>query len=71
MALYGTLLSYVHTKRFTKLSHFTYKITAGHLKWKENLMEKTSEMFLKRQRETPNLRKLVYGESKYYLVNTI
>ncbi|ELU07193.1 hypothetical protein CAPTEDRAFT_82469, partial [Capitella teleta] len=31
------------------------------LKWKENLLEKASESFLRRQKETPNLRKLVYG----------
>jgi hypothetical protein len=37
------------------------------LKWKENLAVKASEIFLKRQRETPNLRKLIYGNGKYSL----
>ena len=45
--------------------YFHGVIAAGHLKWKENLLEKASEMFLKRQRETPNLRKLVYGDRKF------
>ncbi|XP_038061979.1 ribosome biogenesis protein BMS1 homolog isoform X2 [Patiria miniata] len=34
---------------------------SGHLKWKENLLEKASQSFLKQQSSTPNLRKLVYG----------
>ncbi len=36
----------------------------GGLKWKENLMQKASETFLRRQQEAPNLRKLVYGNGK-------
>ncbi len=34
----------------------------GHLKWKDNLLEKASETFLRRQQETPDLSKLVYGQ---------
>lgn len=37
---------------------------AGQLKWKENLLEKASDAFLRRQKETPNLRKLVYGNGE-------
>ncbi|KAK6482157.1 ribosome biogenesis protein BMS1-like protein [Huso huso] len=35
--------------------------TAGELQWKEGLAQKASEAFLRQQRSTPNLRKLVYG----------
>ncbi|XP_033880698.3 ribosome biogenesis protein BMS1 homolog [Acipenser ruthenus] len=35
--------------------------TAGELRWKEGLAQKASEAFLRQQRSTPNLRKLVYG----------
>ena len=34
---------------------------AGHLKWKDDLLKKASEAFWRRQQDTPNLRKLVYG----------
>ncbi|XP_071805249.1 ribosome biogenesis protein BMS1 homolog [Asterias amurensis] len=34
---------------------------SGHLKWKDNLLQKASLSFLKQQNSTPNLRKLVYG----------
>ncbi|KAJ8021440.1 Ribosome biogenesis protein BMS1-like [Holothuria leucospilota] len=34
----------------------------GHLKWKENLAEKAEAAFIRQQQNTPNLRKLVYGE---------
>ncbi|MGH0164922.1 UNVERIFIED_CONTAM: hypothetical protein FKN15_076902 [Acipenser sinensis] len=33
----------------------------GELQWKEGLAQKASEAFLRQQRSTPNLRKLVYG----------
>ncbi|PKU38877.1 ribosome biogenesis protein hypothetical protein [Limosa lapponica baueri] len=33
----------------------------GALKWKEDLAQKAAEAFLRQQRSTPNLRKLVYG----------
>ncbi|NXW92048.1 BMS1 protein, partial [Alopecoenas beccarii] len=35
--------------------------TTGALKWKEDLTQKAAEAFLRQQRSTPNLRKLVYG----------
>ena len=35
---------------------------SGQLKWKDNLAQKAQEAFLRRQQETPNLRRLVYGE---------
>ncbi|XP_064001495.1 ribosome biogenesis protein BMS1 homolog isoform X2 [Pogoniulus pusillus] len=35
--------------------------TTGALKWKEDLAEKAAQAFLRQQRSTPNLRKLVYG----------
>ncbi|XP_078577758.1 ribosome biogenesis protein BMS1 homolog isoform X2 [Branchiostoma floridae x Branchiostoma japonicum] len=35
--------------------------TEGALKWKENLSQKATDAFLRRQADTPNLRKLVYG----------
>ncbi|NXX88905.1 BMS1 protein, partial [Centropus bengalensis] len=35
--------------------------TTGALKWKEDLTKKAAEAFLRQQRSTPNLRKLVYG----------
>ncbi|KAM6106101.1 LOW QUALITY PROTEIN: ribosome biogenesis protein BMS1 homolog [Pterocles gutturalis] len=35
--------------------------TTGALKWKEDLTEKAAQAFLRQQRSTPNLRKLVYG----------
>lgn len=34
---------------------------SGALKWKEDLTQKAAEAFLRQQRSTPNLRKLVYG----------
>uniref|UniRef100_A0A3P8X9H7 Bms1-type G domain-containing protein n=1 Tax=Esox lucius TaxID=8010 RepID=A0A3P8X9H7_ESOLU len=34
---------------------------SGALRWKEGLQQKASEAFLRQQRSTPNLRKLVYG----------
>ncbi|XP_022110222.1 ribosome biogenesis protein BMS1 homolog [Acanthaster planci] len=34
---------------------------SGHLKWKENLLQKASQSFLRQQNSIPNLRKLVYG----------
>lgn len=34
----------------------------GHVKWKEKLMQKAANAFYKRQEETVNLEKLVYGE---------
>ncbi|XP_078658723.1 ribosome biogenesis protein BMS1 homolog isoform X2 [Branchiostoma floridae x Branchiostoma belcheri] len=36
--------------------------TEGALKWKENLSQKATDAFLRRQADTPNLRKLVYGK---------
>ncbi|XP_071482980.1 ribosome biogenesis protein BMS1 homolog [Diadema antillarum] len=33
----------------------------GHLKWKENLAQKAAQAFLRQQSQTPNLRRLVYG----------
>ncbi|XP_076349566.1 ribosome biogenesis protein BMS1 homolog [Tachypleus tridentatus] len=33
----------------------------GHVKWKENLVQKAADSFYKRQQDTTNLRKLVYG----------
>ncbi|RMX48626.1 hypothetical protein pdam_00008008 [Pocillopora damicornis] len=33
----------------------------GALKWKENLAQKAAAAFLQRQRDTPNIQKLVYG----------
>ena len=41
--------------------------SAGELKWKENLVEKAQSAFLQRQRETPNLRMLVYGKGQLAL----
>ncbi|XP_074011057.1 ribosome biogenesis protein BMS1 homolog [Numenius arquata] len=35
--------------------------TTGALKWKEDLTQKAAQAFLRQQRSTPNLRKLVYG----------
>ncbi|XP_009330960.1 PREDICTED: ribosome biogenesis protein BMS1 homolog [Pygoscelis adeliae] len=35
--------------------------TTGALKWKEDLTQKAAEAFLRQQRSTPNLRKLIYG----------
>ncbi|KAM4669083.1 ribosome biogenesis protein BMS1 homolog isoform 2-T2 [Amazona ochrocephala] len=35
--------------------------TTGALKWKEDLAQKAAQAFLRQQRSTPNLRKLVYG----------
>ncbi|KFZ46990.1 Ribosome biogenesis protein BMS1, partial [Antrostomus carolinensis] len=35
--------------------------TTGALKWKEDLTQKAAEAFLRQQRSTPSLRKLVYG----------
>ncbi|KFP88135.1 Ribosome biogenesis protein BMS1, partial [Apaloderma vittatum] len=35
--------------------------TIGALKWKEDLTQKAAQAFLRQQRSTPNLRKLVYG----------
>ncbi|NXS55209.1 BMS1 protein, partial [Brachypteracias leptosomus] len=35
--------------------------TTGALKWKEDLTQKAAQAFLRQQRLTPNLRKLVYG----------
>ncbi|NXJ92246.1 BMS1 protein, partial [Corythaixoides concolor] len=35
--------------------------TTGALKWKEDLTQKAAQVFLRQQRSTPNLRKLVYG----------
>ncbi|XP_006630993.2 ribosome biogenesis protein BMS1 homolog [Lepisosteus oculatus] len=35
--------------------------TEGALRWKEGLAQKAAEAFLRQQRTTPNLRKLVYG----------
>ncbi|XP_049665784.1 ribosome biogenesis protein BMS1 homolog isoform X2 [Accipiter gentilis] len=35
--------------------------TTGALKWKEDLKQKAAQAFLRQQRSTPNLRKLVYG----------
>uniref|UniRef100_A0A6G1R1C6 Gallus gallus BMS1, ribosome biogenesis factor (BMS1), mRNA n=1 Tax=Hypotaenidia okinawae TaxID=2861861 RepID=A0A6G1R1C6_9GRUI len=35
--------------------------TKGALKWKEDLTEKAAQAFLRQQRSTPNLRKLIYG----------
>ncbi|KFV04640.1 Ribosome biogenesis protein BMS1, partial [Tauraco erythrolophus] len=35
--------------------------TTGALKWKEDLTEKAAQAFLRQQRSTPNLRKLIYG----------
>ncbi|NXX83178.1 BMS1 protein, partial [Urocolius indicus] len=35
--------------------------TTGALKWKEDLAQKAAEAFLRQQRSTPSLRKLVYG----------
>ncbi|NWI24100.1 BMS1 protein, partial [Sula dactylatra] len=35
--------------------------TTGALKWKEDLAQKAAQTFLRQQRSTPNLRKLVYG----------
>ncbi|XP_030309268.1 ribosome biogenesis protein BMS1 homolog [Calypte anna] len=35
--------------------------TTGALKWKEDLTEKAAQAFLRQQRSTPHLRKLVYG----------
>ncbi len=37
---------------------------AGNLKWKENLTEKASDSFFRRQAQTPNLRKLIYGNGE-------
>lgn len=34
---------------------------SGALKWKEDLTQKAAQAFLRQQRSTPNLRKLVYG----------
>ncbi len=34
---------------------------SGHLKWKDQLLKKASEAFLRRQREVVNFQKLVYG----------
>ena len=38
---------------------------SSNLKWKDNLAVKAQEAFLRRQKDTPNLRKLVYGDSKF------
>uniref|UniRef100_A0A8C0BLW6 BMS1 ribosome biogenesis factor n=1 Tax=Buteo japonicus TaxID=224669 RepID=A0A8C0BLW6_9AVES len=35
--------------------------TTGALKWKEDLKQKAAQAFLRQQRSTPNLRKLIYG----------
>ncbi|KAM9282075.1 ribosome biogenesis protein BMS1 homolog [Cariama cristata] len=35
--------------------------TTGALKWKEDLTQKAAQAFLRQQRSTPNLRKLIYG----------
>ncbi|XP_066522644.1 ribosome biogenesis protein BMS1 homolog [Hoplias malabaricus] len=35
--------------------------TAGTLRWKEDLAQKATEAYLRRQRAAPNIRKLVYG----------
>nr|XP_055032289.1 ribosome biogenesis protein BMS1 homolog [Misgurnus anguillicaudatus]XP_055032290.1 ribosome biogenesis protein BMS1 homolog [Misgurnus anguillicaudatus] len=35
--------------------------TAGALRWKEGLAQKATDAYLRQQRATPNLRKLVYG----------
>ncbi|NXO02324.1 BMS1 protein, partial [Rhinopomastus cyanomelas] len=35
--------------------------TTGALKWKEDLTQRAAQAFLRQQRSTPNLRKLVYG----------
>ncbi|KAM6306204.1 ribosome biogenesis protein BMS1 homolog isoform 2-T2 [Aegotheles albertisi] len=35
--------------------------TTGALRWKEDLTQKAAQAFLRQQRSTPNLRKLVYG----------
>lgn len=35
----------------------------GALKWKENLAQKAAAAFLQRQRDTPNIQKLVYGNA--------
>ena len=40
----------------------------GQLKWKENLVQKASDAFLRRQKASPNLRKLVYGNGEPSLV---
>lgn len=34
----------------------------GELRWKVNLTQKAADAFYRRQQETPNLRKLVYGK---------
>ncbi|XP_075279079.1 ribosome biogenesis protein BMS1 homolog [Opisthocomus hoazin] len=35
--------------------------TTGALKWKEDLIQKAAQAFLRQQRSTPSLRKLIYG----------
>ncbi|XP_010286295.1 PREDICTED: ribosome biogenesis protein BMS1 homolog [Phaethon lepturus] len=37
--------------------------TTGALKWKEDLTQKAAQAFLRQQRSTPNLRKLIYGRA--------
>uniref|UniRef100_A0A8C0UJ65 BMS1 ribosome biosis factor n=1 Tax=Cyanistes caeruleus TaxID=156563 RepID=A0A8C0UJ65_CYACU len=43
--------------------------TTGALKWKEDLTQKAAEAFLRQQRSTPNLRKLVYGTGTHQFGN--
>ncbi|XP_071945540.1 ribosome biogenesis protein BMS1 homolog isoform X2 [Antedon mediterranea] len=33
----------------------------GHLRWKDDMVQRAADAFLQRQKDTPNLRKLVYG----------
>lgn len=44
-------------------------LSTGALRWKEGLQQKASEAFLRQQEAAPNLRKLVYGSGKLWLMN--
>ncbi|PIK42638.1 putative ribosome biogenesis protein BMS1-like [Apostichopus japonicus] len=48
--------------KFSSSDQDESKEEEGKLKWKENLVEKASAAFIRQQQNTPNLRKLVYGE---------
>ena len=43
-------------------SFFTMFVFPGAFKWKENLAQKAAAAFLRRQQDTTNLQKLVYGK---------
>ena len=45
-------------------STFFFFTCLGALRWKDDLQQKASEVFLKHQQAAPNLRKHVYGTGK-------